>query len=90
MNIPDLAIDIASISDLKDLPLKIVKLTDELTEKFEQAQEKIEIDFGGVVVSIFHRNCPYKLDSGELKSGWALFVNNLLQGRSVAGACTPR
>lgn len=50
MNISDLAIDIASISDLKDLPLKIVKLTDELTERIEQAQEKIEIDLGGAVV----------------------------------------
>lgn len=51
----ELAMDIASIPDLAKLPIKVVPLSEAETGGREMDRERVEIDPGSIVVSIFHR-----------------------------------
>jgi hypothetical protein len=82
----DLAMDIASIPDLKKLPINVVDLSaEQLARPIEQDPQKIEIDLGPVKISIFHRKCPYLLTTEGLKAGWHFLLTTYTPDHKPAG-----
>jgi hypothetical protein len=81
----DLAMDIVSIQDLKKLPINVVELDAEQLEQLEQDPQKISIDLGPVVISVFHRNCPYLITEQGVKSGWHYFLSTYTHDDHPAG-----
>ena len=81
----DLAIDIASVPDLAKVPQKVVPINEALTENIEQDAEKIEIDLGDVVISIFHRKATYMVGEMDLNRGWHFLLTTYTHAHEPAG-----